>query len=252
LEQELLKNSSPLYLQLKNIIVRQMNEGILKPGDKLPSERELCEKYEVSRITVRQALGVLENEGLIDRSHGKGTFVAPKKVEQELYSITPFQHFILSKGLNPRTEHLDSKVIPNSYHLSKILDVPLTENLVELSLLGLGDDSPMAFYTSCFPSELGIKMQQLAVEAARENQSFTTLDLYSKIPGLKLGVVNQTFEASIADVYISGMLKIKKGSPILIAESVIYSIEDRPLEYKTTIYRGDRYKFSMVRRISLD
>ena len=248
--QELLNNSSPLYLQLKNILVKQINEGVLKPGDKLPSERELCEKYNVSRITVRQALGALENGGLIDRSHGKGTFVAPKKVEQELYSITPFQHFILSKGLKPRTEYLDSKVIPNSYHLSKILDMPLSENLVELSLLGLGDDSPMAFYTSYFPYELGIKMQKLALQAAQEGQSFTTLDLYKHFSEIKLGIVNQTFEASIADAYISGILKIKKGSPVLIAESIIYSVEDQPLEYKTTVYRGDRYKFSMVRRPS--
>lgn len=252
LEQALLANSSPLYLQLKNIIVRQIKEGLLKPGEKLPSERELCEKYNVSRITVRQALGELDKEGLIDRSHGKGTFVARNKVEQELYSITPFQHFILSKGLKPQTKYLKGKVIPNSYHLSKILSIPLSENLVELSLLGLGDESPMAFYTSYFGYNLGRKMQELALKSTEEGLSFTTLDLYKYLPHITLGVVNQTFEASIADAFISDILKIKKGSPVLIAESIVYSHEDEPLEYKSTVYRGDKYKFSMVRRPAHD
>ncbi|MCR4440738.1 MAG: GntR family transcriptional regulator [Peptococcaceae bacterium] len=248
LEHELQNNSLPLYLQLKNIISGQIKDGVLKPGEKLPSERELCERYGVSRITVRQALNELSNEGLIDRSHGKGTFVSRTKVEQDLYSITPFQHFILSKGMKPRTMYIEGKVIPNSYHLSKILNVPLSENLVEMALLGLGDDMPMSFYTSFFSYELGIKMQELAQRAASENRSFTTFDLYKEIPQITLGVINQTFEASIADAYISNILKIKKGNPILIAESIIYSHDDRPLEYKTTIYRGDKYKFSLIRK----
>lgn len=249
---ELVKNSSPLYTQLKNILIKQIKENQLKPGERLPSERELCEKYNVSRITVRQALAELENDGFIDRSHGKGTFVAQSKVEQELLTITPFQNSLLSRGMTPRTKHLDTKIIPNSYHLSRVLEIPLSEEIVEITLLGLGDDMPMAFYTSYFAASLGIKIIDLTRERIDQNLSFTTLDLYKDIPGIKLGVVNQTFEASIADAYIANILEIKKGSPILIVESIIYSGEDMPLEYKNAIYRGDKYKFSVVRRAKHD
>lgn len=245
---ELVKNSSPLYIQLKNILVNQIKENQLKPGERLPSERELCEKYSVSRITVRQALAELDNDGFIDRSHGKGTFVAQSKVEQELLTITPFQSSLLSRGMTPRTKHLDARIIPNSYHLSRILEIPLAEDVVELTLLGLGDDMPIAFYTSYFAYDLGLKIIDLTKERIAQNLSFTTLDLYKDIPGVKPGVVNQTFEASIADSYIANILEIKKGSPILIVESIIYSGEDVALEYRNVIYRGDKYKFSVVRR----
>ncbi len=238
----------PLHLQLKKIIKKQIKEGLLKPGEKLPSERELCEKYGISRITVRQALGALSNEGLIFSSHGKGSFVAQNKVEQELLSITPFQNFILSKGLKPGTKYISCNFIPNSYQLSKILNVPLSDNLMELTLIGLGNDQPMALYQSYFPGELGEKMQKLAQKFSQDEKPFTTLDLYKHIPDVTLGVINQTFEASLADLDIAKKLNIKKGSPILIVESIIYSSDDQPLEYKNTIYRGDKYKFSIVRK----
>jgi GntR family transcriptional regulator len=241
-------NALPLYLQLKNIITTQIKNGTFQPGEKLPSERELCERYKVSRITVRQALGALDNEGYILRSHGKGTFVAYGKVEQELFSITPFQNSILSKGLNPTTKYLEANIIANTYQLSKTLNVPLSESLIELTLLGLGDNLPMALYTSYFATDLGMKMQELATKAVDDNIPFTTLDLYKYLPQISPGTISQTFEASIADAYIAKILNIKKGNPILIAESIIYSADDLPLEYKTTIYRGDKYKFSIVRK----
>lgn len=245
-----INNALPLYVQLKDLIVRQIKEGELNPGEKLPSERELCEKYNVSRITVRQALGELENAGLIYRSHGKGAFVAHKKVEQELFAITPFEHSLLSKGLKPQTKFLEAKVIPNNYRLSKIMGLPLYDNLVELTLLGLGDDLHMAFYTSYFEYNLGLRMENLARNLNKEGQSFTTLDLYRYIPEIVPGVAYQTFEASVADSFISDMLQVKKGSPVLIVESNIYNNEDKLLEYKTAVYRGDKYKFSIVRQVS--
>lgn len=250
--QKLIHNSSPLYLQLKNLLIKQIKAGEIKPGEKLPSERELCDKYNVSRITVRQALSALDKDGLIERSHGKGTFVSHNKVEQELYTITPFQNFILSKGLTPQTKIIESKLIPNNYQISKILNVPLANNLFELSLLGLADDIPMAFYTSYFEYGLGMKIYELAQDAFNTGQSFTTFDLYKRLPEISLSFIHQTFEASIADSYIANILKIKNGNPILIADSIVYSDNDQPLEYKTTVYRGDKYKFSLVRKQNID
>ena len=239
--------SIPLYLQVKRLLTEKINDGLLNPGEKLPSERELCEQYNVSRITIRQALNDLDKEGLIYRAHGKGTFVAQPKVEQELFTITPFQNALINKGLNPRTRFLEYLIVPNSYKLSKILSTPLAEQVVQLTLLGLDGDTPMAYYNSYFSYDLGLKVQELAKQAAAQGQSFTTFDLYKHIPELTLGMVSQTFEASIADAFIAEALKIKKGSPILIVDSIIYTNQDQPIEYKTAIYRGDKYKFSVIR-----
>lgn len=241
----------PLYLQLKEILVKKIKAGELKTGDKLPSEKELCETYSVSRITARQALAELAKEGLINRSHGKGTFVAePKlKLEQQLFQITPFNNSLLSKGIKPETKLLSFKIIPNSYHMSKTLNIPLAQNITELTLLGLGDNEPVSFYTSYHSQELGEKVHEIVQQFLKEDLPFTTIDLFSKLPKISLGNIYQNFEASVADPYISNILSIKKGSPILIVESTLYDIDDHPLEYRTAIYRGDKYKFSTVRKL---
>lgn len=242
------ENPLPLYLQLKEIITKQIKEGHLKPGDKLSSERELCEQYNVSRITVRQALNELEKEGLVYRAHGKGTFVAKPKVEQELFTITPFQNCLLNRGLKPKTKYLEHLILPNSYKISQILDIPLVEQVVQLTLLGLDDETAMAYYQSIFALDLGLRMEQLAAKASAQGESFTTFDLYKHIPELTLGTISQTIEASIADSFIAHILGIQKGSPIFIVESIVYTDQDKPVEKKTAIYRGDKYKFSVIRK----
>jgi GntR family transcriptional regulator len=242
------ENPVPLYLQIKELISKQIKEGHLSPGKKLCSERELCEQYNVSRITVRQALNELDKEGLIYRTHGKGTFVAQPKVEQELFTITPFQHSLLKKGLKPKTKFIEYVVLPNSYTMSQKLNRPLAEQIVQIKLLGLDEETPMAYYMSYFALDLGLRMQQLAIHASVKGDSFTTLDLYKKIPELNLGTISQTIEASIADNFVADILTIKKGSPIFIVESIIYTDQDQPIECKTAIYRGDKYKFSVIRK----
>jgi len=239
----------PLYKQIKNILVEQVNNGIIGKGEKLPSERELCQKYKVSRITVRQALNELEKEGLVYRSHGKGTFVSQNRVEQPLFTFTTFENSLLNKGIKPGTRFIDINFVENSYQLSRIFEVPLSQNLAKITLLGLGDNMPMAFYSSYFERELGIKMKELAVSYIEKGYSVTTFDLYKYIPGITSVVADQTFEASIADSYIAKMLEIKKGSPVLIVESKVYSRDGKPLEYKTAVYRGDKYRFSVVRNV---
>lgn len=242
-------NSTPLYLQLKELLIKQIKEGVISAGEKIASERELCEQYNVSRITVRQSLNELEKEGLVFKMHGKGTFVAQPKIEQELVTVTSFQNSLLSKGLKPKTRFLEYIVAPNSYRISKILSNPLSENIIQLTLMGLNEETPMVLYNSCFAYDLGMRMQELALQASLGNESFTTLDLYKHITEFSLGTISQTFEASVADSTIANMLNVKKGSPILIVESTIYTDKDQPVEYKTAIYRGDKYKFSVVRKV---
>jgi GntR family transcriptional regulator len=236
-----------MYMQLKEILAKKIRSGFYHDGEKLPSERELCETYNVSRITVRQALAELENASMIIRFHGKGTYVSQPKLEQELCNITPFKNSLLNKGMNPETRNISYKEVPNSYQYSKTLNIPISENIAELVLLGLGDKKPMAYYTSYFNVKLGARINELSCQLISENQSFTTLDLYQTLDDIIVGAVYQTFEASISDKYISKLLEISVGSPILIVESIVYSSNDDPLEFRTAIYRGDMYKFSIVR-----
>ena len=111
----------PLYYQLKQWIIEQIERGDLKPGDVIPSERELSEEFEISRMTVRQALTELVNEGKLVRERGKGTFVAEPKISQDLFRLTSFSEDMKSCGMTPGASVIDVTVNTASSVLQKHL-----------------------------------------------------------------------------------------------------------------------------------
>src|SRR5690606_19882216 len=126
---------------------KQIENGELKPEQQIPSERELCEKYQVSRITVRQAIALAENEGLVVRTHGRGTFVsANSKIEQGLTKISNFQETLSTQGIIGKTVIHRAEVIPNNFLLSRLLENSLREQIVNLQLIGFGNEEPIVFY----------------------------------------------------------------------------------------------------------
>ena len=104
-------NRLPLYYQLMDIIIKKINNGELKEHDKLPSERELCEQYNVSRTTVRQTMQELEKENLIYKQHGKGSFVSPKVINQSLVKFYSFTEEMKKINKAPSTKVINFEVI---------------------------------------------------------------------------------------------------------------------------------------------
>jgi GntR family transcriptional regulator len=247
----LLKNNdpTPLYRQLMDILHQQIEERKFKPGDPIPSERSLCQTYKISRITVRQAISEMINEGTLYRKQGKGTFVAKQKVNQGLVRLVNFARTVLDLGMKPSTKVLEHEVIPADIQMSKILDISVTSQIMKLSLLGMGDKEPLVLYESYFPVALGKKMVKEAAKREREGTPFSTYDLYRESSGIFPGRVNQTLEAMIADDHFASQLHIRKGSPILMITSVFLTMDQRTLEFRKAMYRGDRYKFHITREL---
>lgn len=244
------EKSRPLYQQLKDALAGQIKNGILKADDRLPSEKELCAMYNVSRITVRQAMAELTREGLIYRSHGKGTFVARPRIQQELIRVTPFEETLRSKGLEPLTKYLGTSLIPADYHLATVLALPVASGVTRLELLGLGDNEPMVYYLSYFAYELGHKLSDLARELSRQKVAFSTYDLYEKAGIPAPAMVTQSFEAVAARREQARILGVKPGEPLLLVTSLVYTAEGRPVEYKQASYRGDKYSFYLTRPVN--
>ncbi|GFN22751.1 GntR family transcriptional regulator [Thermanaeromonas sp. C210] len=244
------EKSKPLYQQLKEVLAEQIKNGILKPEQRLPSEKELCAMYNVSRITVRQALAELAREGLIYRSHGKGTFVARPRIHQELVRVTPFEETLRSKGLEPSTEYLGSSLIAADYHLATVLAIPIATQVTRLELLGLGNNEPMVYYVSYFAGELGEKLSDLARELSRQRVAFSTLDLYKKAGLPSPSMLTQSFEAVAAGREQARILGVKQGEPLLLVTSLVYTAAGRPVEYKRAAYRGDKYSFYITRPVN--
>ncbi|MEK5063755.1 GntR family transcriptional regulator [Cytobacillus sp. FSL R5-0596] len=243
-------NSVPLYEQLKNVFKRKILSGELKPKEQIPSERELVDKYQVSRITVRQAINLAEQEGLLRRVHGVGTFVEGHKIQQELSSLNNFQSTLQQQGLIASTKLHSTQLITSDFLLSKLLAIQVTDQVMNIELIGYGDNSPIVYYNSYFPMNIGLKMKKAAEEALEKGQPFSTLDLYkinSEI-GWSPTHVEQTFEAQAAVTHLSEILGVSENFSLFRVTSIVYE-NQTPLEYKETYYRGDKYKFFITRQM---
>jgi len=244
------QGATPLYVQLKQDLFQQMDLGQLRPGHPIPSERSLCAKYRISRTTVRQALSEMINAGLLSRKQGKGTFVIERRVNQGLVRIVNFERTVLELGLKPSTQVLGNDVIPADIQMAKILDVPLTSQILKLTLLGKGDATPLVLYESYFPLQFGQRMAKKAAQLEKKGAPFSTYDLYERMGSATPRSVAQTFEAITADDRLAAIMKVRKGLPIFMITSIFQTADQRPLEFRTAQYRGDRYKFHLTREFA--
>lgn len=244
--------SQSLYKQIKSELKKQILSGKLHVGEKIPSERELCEMFGVSRITVRQAINEAVNEGLLFTVQGKGTFIASNsemKISQKLLRITPFGSSLASRGMLAETSIVGYSLNQVDFALSKILNLDITAQIFNLRLLGKANGLNMVFYDSFFQAEIGMKLYQEAVRWENQSLPFSTTDLYKELGDPKPAFVEQTFEAVIADEGMANILFIEAGAPLFLVSSIIYTRNNLPVEFRKAYYRGDKYKFHIKREI---
>jgi GntR family transcriptional regulator len=228
---------TPLYLQLKNALVSDIDAGQYKPHDRLMSERELGEKFKVSRMTVRQALTEMIREGFLYTQVGKGTYVNESKIKQELQTLTGFTQDMAARGTRVSGQVLEARIIPATLTLAALFSVPMNTELVLLSRLRLSDDMPLAI------EEAYIRYQ---VCAGILKYDFSKESLYNILAthyNTILVRAEQTMEASLATPKEAELLQITSPSPILRIERLSYNERNTLVEYVISAYRGDRYKF---------
>ncbi|HZG74165.1 MAG TPA: GntR family transcriptional regulator [Chondromyces sp.] len=234
------KNSPvPIYYQLQEQIKQSIEKGDLKPGDVLASEREYAEKYQVSRMTIRQALTKLVDEGYLYRQKGKGTFVAERKIEQPLQGLTSFTEDMKSRGLNPASKLLNFEIIPANSSIAKHLSIQENGSVFEIKRIRLADDIPMALETTYTPANLA---KGLTEEIVLHQSFYEYLEVQLK---LKIAKADQVIESSLTDQLEAAYLNVKKGSPVMLIERTTYLEDGTPVEFVKSLYRADRYKFKI-------
>jgi len=232
----------PLYYQIRTIIEEQIDSGRWKPGMQVPSERELCEQFQVSRITVRQALSALVQQGQLRRQQGLGTFVASPRIEQRLNRLTGFTHDIRARGQQPGAQILQKEIVPAAYPVARALEMEVGGPVVLLKRLRLSDEEPVAIETAHLPEALcpGI-VEQIAQDGSLYDVLTSKFDI---IPTR----AEQQVEAVLCPAAEAKVLGVKKGAPMLHMFRVTYGRDDRPFEYTESFYRGDRYVFRVELR----
>jgi len=243
---DIIKHNSdtPMYIQLETILEEAISSGQYKAGDKLPSESELCKQYGVSRITVRQTLTLLIQKQLLYSVHGKGTFVKAPAISHDLSKIVRFGATLQQKGLNGYT-------VIHSYQplvASEAASAKVGCDCGNLNLVGYTHKNPIVYYQSYIRAELCEEMHRAAKEIEQTNTAFSSYDLYDKL-GIKLRRVEQTIGAVTADETLRKIFTCPKGEAFIVLESVYYSQEDVPLEYKIAHYRANIYSFHLQREL---
>lgn len=234
------KSFIPYYIQVMDAIKEQIEQEPARPGDQLPGEPELCRIFDVSRTVIRQALKELEIQGLVVREKGRGTFVAEPKIGESLFQeLTGFYHDMAQKGHPPHSRVLKQELVVPGAKVAGLLNLPADTQAIQIDRLRFVQDEPIVLVTTYLPYALCPGL--LAVDLA--NQS-----LYAFLEqeyGLRIVRGTRTLEAVPANKLEAELLQVKKGSPLILLDSVSYLEDGTPLEYYHALHRGDRSRFEV-------
>jgi GntR family transcriptional regulator len=225
----------PLYLQLKRWIEDAIKRGTINPGDALPSERDLAQRADVSRVTVRKAVQQLVQDGVLVQRHGSGTFVAheTQRVEQSLSQLTSFTEDMARRGMAVRAEWLDRGLYVASPEETIILGLSSGELVARIARLRLTGDVPLAIERASLSSSV------LPDPASIGDSLYKYLEKFSSRP---VRAIQRIRAANIAEDDAL-LLQVPVGSAGLHIERTSYLATGRVIEFTRSIYRGDTYDF---------
>jgi GntR family transcriptional regulator len=226
----------PLYHQLKSALLRDIEGGRWRPGDKLPTEDALITRFHVSRITVRQALRDLAQMGHIRREQGRGTFVERPPIEEGPRELTSFTGEMRGHGMSATSRVLEQGVVAAPEDAAARLEIVVGAPVFRLRRLRLADGAPMGLQTAFIPMRLVPGIDLLSFVGASLYEVFATR--YSIFPA----AARETHQAIPMPDDAAVLLRVAAGSPALAAERLTSLADGRPLEYVQSIMRGDRYK----------
>ncbi len=229
----------PLYYQIETILRKKILSGELPPLSLLPSEEALAEEYGVSRITVRQALTLLEQDGLLLRHRGKGTFVSEKARSVQPQKLTGFIEDLIMMGVKTKTKVLELGLIEAPENIRVQLKLDPSSQVFQVKKIREVDKSPFSYVLNYFPPDIGkgIRKDDLIAKPA--------LTILEEDLGIKVSGAIQTIEATVADAEVATLLGARVGEPLLKAERAVFDMSKRPVEYVSVLYRSDKYYFTV-------
>lgn len=231
------RSSIPIYYQLAEDIRERLAQGEYVTGDLLPSERELSERYQISRMTVRQAITSLVNEGMLYRKKGTGTFVSEPKINQPLGGLTSFSEDMKARGLTPSNQLLRfEKVKCSKKSIGDILQLSASDDVYEIERVRLADNQPMAIESTWLNAKHVTDLNRKTVESS-------LYDYLEKEAGLHIGHAKQMLEASVISPREAELLEVENDLPVLTMERHTYLQDGSPLEVVYSRYRADKYRF---------
>ncbi|WHH61020.1 GntR family transcriptional regulator [Petroclostridium sp. X23] len=232
-------SAKPLYEQLKDYIKQAISSGEYKQGQALPSERQLMENLRVSRITVRQAIGELVNEGVLYRQHGKGTFVAQKRILRPLASLLGIAEMLNLQGIEADMKVIKKCITKADTVIARELGLNTGDNVMMIKRLISTGDEPLLINFNYLSPQVGMVLDNVDLT---QDPIFSQLELY----GYKISEGFQRITASKATGEEARYLQCENNSPVLIIKNTTFVDSGRPILYSSAIFRGDRYEVNIT------
>jgi GntR family transcriptional regulator len=231
-----LSGRSPKGTQLRSILEDLI--GTLRPGDPLPSERELAERYDLARMTVRAEITRLAGEGLVERVQGRGTFVAEPRVAQAA-ALSSFTEDMKARGLIAGSRVLGQETMPADAVVARGLDVELGTPVVRLRRVRTADGDPMAL------EEAFLDATRFAALADAELDGASLFDVLESTFGVRFPTADQRVVAIEIVGEDANLLHVAPGRAGLKFHTILLDEDERPLAYAWSLFRGDRYEIRL-------
>lgn len=227
----------PMKYQISNYIKEQIHKGLLAPGDQIPIQKELCEMFDVSRMTVVNALEMLSSEGLIERHQGKGTFVKKQRITRNLTCKTSFTKDLNEMGLETYSKIIEAKRISPSKRVTRELNISSKEAVIKLKRLRRVEGEPVAITTSYLKEKIGSDLLDMDQDH--------DLSLFNYIKN-KTGQDPQSGPMYVEPILLNSkeakLLNVAIGSSGCITHTTTL-LNNIPIEFVNSVLRGDKFRF---------
>ncbi|WP_326315356.1 GntR family transcriptional regulator [Halobacillus sp. HZG1] len=227
-----------LYLQLKELFIDRIHNGQWEADKLIPTEQELMKEFDVSRTTIRQAISILVQEGLVEKKQGRGTIVKPRKLSGNLSQLKGFAEEVLERGQVPRSKLIRAEFKSNLHHEKSMLEVKDDEPILLIERIRLADEIPVALERTCWPKEIGEILMKHNLDEARYYEILENYNIYLNRASEKIAAINATIDEADA-------LGIRGGEALLEMTRLSFGVNERPIEYTKTKYRNDQYHYSL-------
>jgi GntR family transcriptional regulator len=229
----------PLYIQIKDALRAGILDGEYPPHSRMPSESELQAMFDVSRITIRQALGDLQKEGLIFKVHGKGSFVSQPKAFQNITSLQDFAETMSGVGHEVVNRVVIFRFLPASAQVAEKLDVQTQTTVTEIHRVRLLNREPVSYEIAFLPEAVGKRLQRA---------DLATRDIFQILEndcGIGLGSTDLSIDAISADRAIARALEISKDAPLVRIERLTHDSHGKPIQFEYLYFRGGTFQYRL-------
>lgn len=227
--------AQPLYEQASISIAKSLRDGVYRPGSRLPSERVLCEALGISRLTLRRALGILVEQGLVEQTKSRGWFAAHTVVSEGQNKLMSFSSMGELRGLKPSSKVIDIQIHPASIEESEALRIAPGSDVFDLKRLRLLDGIPIAV------DRTRLSLQRFPWLAEVD---FTKASLYKMLEEHGFVPSHADYEIGVedADKKTAELLQVPVGKGLLFTGGTTFDQNEFPIDLDRMAYRPDRYR----------